>query len=61
MTIASVSPTLRARACCPRGNLLASIEMKTTLSIPNTTSSTNSVRNTATRSGVSDRVKSTRA
>ena len=59
ITIASVRPRLRARACCSFGSLEARIEMKMTLSTPSTTSSTNSVRNTAIRSGVKAKEKST--
>ncbi len=43
ITIASISPTLRALACCSFGSLSASTEMKMMLSIPSTISSTVSV------------------
>ncbi len=59
MSIASVRPRLRARACCSLGSLEARIEMKMTLSTPSTISRTNSVTKTAIRSGVKAKEKST--
>ena len=50
--IASESPTIRARFCCSRGSFAARIEMKTTLSMPSTISSTSSVAKAMSSSGL---------
>ncbi len=50
--MASANPTWRARFCCPAGSLPARIEMKMTLSMPRTTSSTVSVTRAIQISGL---------
>src|SRR5690606_9964075 len=59
MTIASVSPRLRAFAWSSTGSFEARIEMTMTLSTPRTSSRTKRVAKTAARSGVRAKEKST--